>query len=156
MVNRPGEHFHHRVHGFRRGHAQAVDEPALDAALGKKARHLLAATMDHHHLIAVARGLGDLAGEARAQILLIEQRASQLHQDSQSSPSVSANPSATFMFWTACPAAPLTRLSIALTTTARPVEASKRTPMSQKFVRDTARRSGTCPTSYSRTNGSAA
>ena len=35
------------------------------------------------------------------------------------SPAVSSRPSATFMFWTACPAAPLPRLSIADTTTAR-------------------------------------
>ena len=50
-----------------------------------------------------------------------------------------------FMFCTAWPAAPLTRLSMALTTTARLVRASKVTPISQKLVRATARRSGTWP-----------
>ena len=40
--------------------------------------------------------------------------------------------------WTAIPAAPFTRLSIATTTTQRPVLASKRTPISQKLVRATA------------------
>src|SRR5262245_3055429 len=106
MIYCSGQYLHDRVHGFWRRDPQAVDEPALDAALGEETRHLLAAAVDHDHLIAVTRGLGDLAGEARAQIVLIEQRASQLHQDSQSSPSVSANPSARFMFCTACPAAP--------------------------------------------------
>ena len=49
------------------------------------------------------------------------------------------------MFWTACPAAPLTRLSMALTTTARRVAGSYFTPMSQKFVRCTRAQVGHLP-----------
>ena len=43
------------------------------------------------------------------------------------SPTVSSRPRARLAFWTACPAAPLTRLSRALTTTARPLCASAAT-----------------------------
>jgi len=46
------------------------------------------------------------------------------------------------MFWIACPAAPFTRLSMAATTTPRPVDPSKWTPISQKFVRATDRKKG--------------
>src|SRR5260370_41743220 len=156
MIHRPREHLHYRVHGLRRGDAQAVDEPALNAALRQKLGHLLTAPVDHHYFKTIARRPGDLARETRAQTVLIKQRASQLNQNSQSSPAVSGYPSARFMFWTAWPAAPFPRLSIAVTTTARPVAASNRTPMSQKLVCATDCRSGTCPTSYRRTNGSPA
>ena len=39
-----------------------------------------------------------------------------------------------FMFWTACPAAPLSRLSIELVMTIVPVPGARRTVMSQKLV----------------------
>src|SRR5258707_4387710 len=48
------------------------------------------------------------------------------------SPVVSSNPNIRFMFWTAWPAAPLTRLSMAVKTTSWRPRAAK--PMSQKFV----------------------
>ena len=42
-----------------------------------------------------------------------------------SRPMLSGKPSITFMFWMACPAAPFTRLSMALTTTSRPAASSR-------------------------------
>ena len=128
-----------------RGHAQPVDEPAFHAALGQEAGHLLAAAVDHHQFDAPPASRDDLFGQRARRVRRIEQRAPQLYQQLHSRPSVSGNPSIRFMFWTACPAAPFTRLSMALTTTARPVAGSNDTPMSQKLVRATPRRSGTCP-----------
>ena len=49
------------------------------------------------------------------------------------------------MFWTAWPEAPFTRLSMAVTTTARPVRGSAYTPMSQKLEPRTFRTFGNCP-----------
>ena len=50
VIDAAGEDLEHGVQDFRRGHAQAVDETALDAALGQEAGHLLAAAVDHHDL----------------------------------------------------------------------------------------------------------
>ena len=59
----------------------------------------------------------DLGGQAVARLRRIEQRAAELDQHLHSRPSVSGKPSIRFMFCTAWPAAPFTRLSMALTTT---------------------------------------
>src|SRR5436189_6324623 len=62
----------------------------------------------------------------------------------------SSIPSMTFMFWTACPDAPLSKLSITDTRMTRP-DGSIRQPISQKFVCATCLISGSdAPTS--RTN----
>ena len=145
LVHAPREHFQHGIHGLGRGDAQPVDETAFHAALGEKARHLLAAAMHHGDLDAAPRLLRDLRGQVRAQIRCIQQRAAQFDQRLHSRPSVSPSPSIKFMFCTACPAAPFVRLSMALTTTARPEAASTVTPISQKLVCLTPRRSGTRP-----------
>ena len=56
------------------------------------------------------------------------------------------------MFCTACPDAPLTRLSMTLNTFTRPAAVSSLTVMRQKFVRATSARLGTASTTS--TNGS--
>src|ERR1039458_8733668 len=156
MIHAAREDLEHRVHRFRRGHAQAVHKTALDAALPEIARQLLAAAMHHHQFGAVRARRGDLRRQGVALRRGIEQRAAELDQRPHSRPSVSASPSIRFIFWMAWPAAPFTRLSMALTTTARPVLGSTVAPMSQKFVRATDRRSGVRPGLYSRRNGSCA
>src|ERR1700680_1353678 len=154
MIDAAREHLQNGIHGFRRSHPQPLDETALDAPLRQITGHLLASAVDHHHLRAPRARLRDLARQRIARFRRIQQGAAQFDQNLHSSPSVSAYPSIRFMFCTACPAAPLTRLSMALTTTARRVAWSTVTPISQKLVRCTARRSGTRPAAYVRTNGS--
>src|SRR5204863_3289160 len=119
VIHGTGEDVHGGVYGFGRGDTQAVDKAALDTPLGEEACHLLAAAVDHDDGVPFPSGSGDLGREAGPKVGLIEQRAPELYQDLQSRPSVSEKPSARFIFWTACPAAPFIRLSIALTTTAR-------------------------------------
>ena len=70
------------------------------------------------------------------------------------SPAFSSNPIMRFMFWTAWPDAPFTRLSMAVTITALPVLPSAWTPMSQKFEPRTFRTFGNCPTGRTRMKGS--
>ncbi len=129
-IDASSHYFNYRIEHRRSGDAQAIHELALDAALGQVARHLLAATVDHHRRV-VPRNCRDLPGESLAGCIGIQQRTAQFYQQLHSSPSASGYPSIRFMFCTACPAAPLTRLSIALTTTARPVVESTTTPISQ-------------------------
>src|SRR5205807_6486451 len=69
------------------------------------------------------------------------------------SPAVSSNPHIRFMFWTACPAAPFTRLSTAAATTAVPVRASSPTPISHTFAPLTRFASRISPDGRTRTNG---
>src|SRR5262249_11187762 len=141
---------------FGAGDTKAVDELALDSTIGQIAGHLLAAAMDYNHAVPAPPRFHDLRQQALAGDRVVEQRAPEFHQQLHNSDSVSANPSVRLRLCTACPAAPFTRLSIALTTTARPVRGSKLTPISQKLVRATACRSGTAPGLYRRMNGSPA
>ena len=76
-------------HSMRRGNAQPVDEPAVDAPLCEISSHLLAAAMHHNYFKAIPRCFDDLARESCAQSLLVEECASQLDEDLQSRPSVS-------------------------------------------------------------------
>ncbi len=121
VIHGAGENFEHGVHSLGRGHAQAIHEAALDAALREVARHLLAAAVNHHDLDARRRAPRDLRRQRVARIGGIEQRAAQLDQKLSQQTLRFGIPSIRFMFCTAWPAAPFTRLSMALTTTARPV-----------------------------------
>ena len=156
VIDAAREDLQHGVQRFGTGDPQPAHKVARNAALGEVARHLLAAAMHHHHLDSASAGRRDLRRQAIAGFRAIEQRAAELDQNLHSKPSVSGSPSMRFMFWTAWPAAPFTRLSMALTTIARPVLASSVTPISQKLVRATPRRSGMWPGLYSRINGSPA
>src|ERR1017187_2364935 len=156
VIDAAGEDFEHGVDGFGRGDAETADEGAPDTAFGEVAGHLLAAAVDHGDFVSGGAGGGDFEGQAITRDRGIEQGAAEFHQQFHNSPSVSGQPSIRFMFWMAWPAAPLTRLSMALTTTARLVGASKATPIWQKLVRVTPRRSGVCRGLKRRTKGSAA
>src|SRR2546428_12861956 len=63
------------------------------------------------------------------------------------SPAVSGNPSITFIFWIACPAAPLTRLSIAAMTVSRGrrTPATSATPIATRLRYTTSLRDGRAP-----------
>src|SRR6266496_6024981 len=63
------------------------------------------------------------------------------------SPAVSGRPSITFMFWIACPAAPLTRLSIAAITVSRGRRtlATGTTPIATRLRYTTSLRDGKVP-----------
>src|SRR5206468_1711352 len=67
------------------------------------------------------------------------------------SPAVEPSPSARFAFCTACPAAPLPRLSSAQTTIVVPVASSVKTPSSAASVPCTRASSGTTPSGSIRT-----
>src|ERR1022692_2016033 len=156
VIDAACEDFQHGVQGFGCSDAEASDEGAGDAALGQVAGHLLAATVDDGDFVTRGPRAGDLPRQAVARVRRIEQGAAEFDHQFHSSPSVSGLPSIRFMFCMACPAAPLTRLSMTLTTTARLVRASKVTPISQKLVRATPARSGMCRGLKRRTKGSAA
>src|SRR6266540_6486206 len=76
----------------------------------------------------------------------------QHNRSAHRSPTRSSMPDMTLKFWTADPAAPLSRLSITETITARPVVSSTFHPMSQKLVHATCLISGNV-VPVSRTNG---
>src|SRR6267143_3506286 len=63
------------------------------------------------------------------------------------SPAVSGSPSITFMFWIACPAAPFTRLSIAVMTVSRGrrTSATSATPIATRLRYTTSLRDGRAP-----------
>ena len=130
LVHAAGENLEDGVNGLGRRDPQAVDEAAFHAAFGEEPGHLLAAAVHDDERVEPAHGR-QFPRQPEAGVVGVEERSSELYQQPQRRPSVSGYPSIKFMFWTACPAAPFTRLSMTLTTTARPVAASTFTPMSQ-------------------------
>ncbi len=80
----------------------------------KIAGHLLAPAVNGDEL-RPACDLGELTGNRVSGFRVIEKRPADFDQHPHSKASVSGNPSMRFMFWTACPAAPLTKLSSAAT-----------------------------------------
>src|SRR5581483_3158042 len=118
VVDAAGEDLQDGVDGLGTGDAEALDELAFDAALGEVAGHLLAAAVHDGDRGAGARGR-DLLGERGARGGGVQQGPAEFDEEFHRRPSVSGRPSIRFMFWTAWPAAPFTRLSMAATTTAR-------------------------------------
>ncbi len=103
----------------------------------KCARQLHAAAVDHCHLIAVGHQVGDRFAAGVQQLGIFKARTAQFYDESHSKPSSSFQPHITFMFCTACPAAPFNRLSRHETTTSRLPSSASAKPRSQKFVRTT-------------------
>src|SRR5699024_10389960 len=73
------------------------------------------------------------------------------HNGIKSMPVFSSTPISLFMFCTACPDAPFTKLSITETTVIRFVRSSYLIPISQKLEPDTSLVVGNTPTSRTRT-----
>ena len=126
LVHLAGEDHQRDVAGFGIGDAQAVDEFALLAQRLQRARQLHAAAMDHGHLVAIAHQVGNGAHAAIQQRRSFKARAAEF--DTYFIPALRfgfirdlplRQPSITFMFCTAWPAAPFSRLSRQLTITAR-------------------------------------
>src|SRR5262249_10192527 len=115
------------------------------------------AAVDDHEARPVLARRGHLGRERaqRARVLEALPRDLDDHVDGrgQRRPSPSSSRNMRFAFWTAWPAAPFTRLSMADTITARRVAASNASATSQKFVPSTAATLGNSPAGSSRTNG---
>ena len=78
----------------------------------QRSRELCASAMHHRNLVMFA--IGKIHNGTRTlmhEFFVIEGRAADLDHDSQFRPSCSSKPNITFMFWTACPAAPFIKLS---------------------------------------------
>src|SRR5579872_176437 len=131
LIHCPRKNLQNCVQHIGRGDPKSIDEMTLDPPFCQEARHLFAAAVHHHDLMTSSRDLVDFCSQAASRRFAVEQRPAQFDEKLHNRPSVSGNPSARFMFCTACPAAPFPRLSIVQTTTARPVAPSRRTPISQ-------------------------
>ncbi len=119
------------VHGGGKQMTRFLAERGIESRFVNGLRVTTPETLDAVvKVLAGSRGR-ELASQAPTGFQGVEQRAADLDQQPHSSPSVSGRASTRFMFWRAWPAAPFTRLSIALTTTARPVAGSSFTPISQ-------------------------
>ena len=118
LVHVSGQHHHGEVACLGVRDAKAVNELAGLAHLIQDARERRAAAVDHGHLM-LAGQLLDRQRGALQELCIFHRRSTQFHHDLHFSPSSSPHPYITFMFWTACPAAPLIRLSRHETMTSR-------------------------------------
>ena len=90
-----------------------------------------AAAMNDHQLMTFAAQVGNGFGKLADDFLVVERRASDFDHELHCNPSFSSKPNIRFMFWTACPAAPFSRLSMHDTNTARLPSGDNENPMSQ-------------------------
>src|SRR5205807_717770 len=126
---------HHQRHvaRFGVGDAQAVDEFAFLAEPLHGPSEFHAATVDDRDLVPVARQLDHGVGALAQDCGVVERGSADFHDHPHCNPSASFHPYITFMFCTACPAAPLSRLSIQETITRRRPSSARQKPISQKF-----------------------
>src|ERR1700759_1841698 len=137
FVDAPGEHHQRGIASLGVRDTQPGNEHALLAQRLQGAGQRYTAAMDNRDLVTVTHHLDDRPGAAVQRLGILERRASKLHHVSHNSPSVSCHPFITFRFWTACPAAPFSRLSRQLMTTHRRPSGASWKPRSQKLVRTT-------------------
>jgi hypothetical protein len=133
FVHHAGEHHQRHVARFGVGDAQAVDEFAFLAEPLHRAGEFHAAAVDDRDLVAVARQLNNGVRALAQDFRIVERGSSDLDDDPHCNPSASFHPYITFMFCTACPAAPLSRLSMQETITRRRPSSARQKPISQKF-----------------------
>src|SRR5205823_3625303 len=130
---------------------QPVHKTALDASLFEGPRHLLAATMNEDQFV-IGRDCRELTGNCAAAFRVPQKRATYFDENLHKSPCVSGKPSIRFMFCTACPAAPFTRLSMQLNASSRVPLSSSRGCTRQRFEPQVCLVAGGCATM--RVNGS--
>ena len=130
-IHAAAEHFGDSPDGLITGDAKAVEEAAFNAAALQSTGQLPAAAMDDEEGVAGGLGGCDLARQVCQKQRVFRQGTADFDEGFQKSPSVSGNPSARFILWTACPAAPLPRLSMAATINPRPEISSNSKPISQ-------------------------
>src|SRR5207247_4024204 len=143
---------------FQRGvisDAQSAVRPLRYAEAAEVRVNVLAAAMNENELLAVLPCLRHSAQHFRAPRSVIEKASAQLDHP-HARPSVSGNPHMRLKFCTACDAAPLSRLSITETITARRPPCSSVKPISARGVLTTLFSSGSCPAGNTRTSGALA
>src|SRR4051812_10480836 len=113
LVHQAGEDHESNVASFTIGDAEPVHELAGLAQFLEGAGKRAAAAVDDHDLMTVFGETLDRTHTGLKGLRIFESDAANLEHDLHCSPSLSSNPYITFMFCTACPDAPLTRLSIA-------------------------------------------
>src|SRR5256885_4491239 len=148
-IDGAGQHRHRDVERRLVGDAQAVHLPLLDSRALQRRVDLFPAAMHDDDRPAARCDLCDGAYDGSQMPGILEQLPAKLENQRTNHKSAvrSSRPSITLRFWTACPDAPLSRLSSTDTMTARP-DGSTRQPMSQKFVCATCLISGSAaPTS---------
>ena len=126
-----GENHDRDVSGFSVGDAQAVDKIALFAEQTESAGKCSTAAVDHGDAMSVAGELHDGVGALVQHWLVFESCASNFDDQFHCNPCSSFQPHMRFMFWTACPAAPLSRLSTQETRTRRRPSSARQKPRSQ-------------------------
>ena len=131
LVDAAGEDHERGVAGFGVGDAEAGDELALLAHLGERPGKLDAAAMDDGDLVTILHEIVDSAAAEQEDGGIFECDAPKFDDEFQSRPSSSFQPQMMFIFWTAWPAAPLSRLSRQLTRTRRLPSGPSSKPMSQ-------------------------
>ena len=131
LVHSAAQHHQRGIAGFRIGDAQAGDKLTLLAHLLQGAGQRRAAAVHHGDLVAILRQHRDRPRTAMKQAWIFECRTTEFDYEFHASPSASSHPHIRFIFSTACPAAPLSRLSRQETTIHRRPSFASLKPMSQ-------------------------
>ena len=131
LVDHAGQHHQRDVASLRVGDAQPVHELALSCRVVSAC----GSARCHRHAprppVSVLRQLHDRLRALAQRGLVLQRRAADFDYDLHCSPSSSFHPYIRFMFCTACPAAPFSRLSTHETSTNRRPSSARQNPRSQ-------------------------
>src|SRR5271165_1891444 len=131
FVDQPAEHHEGDIASFRVGDPKAAHKLALFPEPLQHLRQRPAAAMYHGHAMAILSQFSDRFGALAQNESILERRSTDFDYDCHCSPSSSAQPYIRFMFCTACPAAPFSRLSMQEISTNRRPSSARQNPRSQ-------------------------
>src|SRR5205807_3317227 len=153
LVDGAGQRGYDHVERRVVGDAQSGVGPLRNAEALQVRVDMLAAAVNEHDFVAIFPMDRDRAERFGAPHRIVEKASAQFDDVHQSSASVSAKPHMRLKFCTACDAAPLSRLSMTETITARRPPCRSWKPISARGVLTTFFSSGSCPAGSTRTNG---
>src|SRR5579862_922250 len=131
LVDHPAQHHERDIASLGIGHAQTPDEFALLPQSLQHAGKRAAAAMNHGHAMTVLRQICDRPCALAQRSEIFQRRSSDFDYDNHCNPSSSAHPYIRFMFCTACPAAPFSKLSMHDTSTSLRPSSARQNPRSQ-------------------------
>src|SRR5208283_566470 len=134
LVEESCKDHHCRIPSFAIGNSQAADKLALNTEPLESFCKGPASPVNHQNVVTLVGKSSNAFREVFDQRGVLKQGAGKFNDNFHRRPVCSSSPSIRFRFCTACPAAPLPRLSRQETTMSRlPVESSAK-PISQKLV----------------------
>src|SRR5215469_10990316 len=131
LVHHAAEHHQRDIASLGVRDSQAIHKFTLFAELLENTRQCLTAAVHHSYPMSILSQLCDRSRALAQNFRFVESCSPNFHHDCHCRPSSSPHAYIRFMFCTACPAAPFSRLSMQETSTSRRPSSARQNPRSQ-------------------------